>query len=177
MQALLNFEEYIVDDLSVRTNTDFKLRKGPGKPVEMRGQVKIQFDIKQRKGNDTAYMIPLTIEVNESQDHPASSPYYVFVAIRGFFSFNKREDPETTAKMISLNGLSMLYGVARGIVGQATAACPHGKFILPSMNFVELLKRKASELAGDNARPETPKDNSKTPARSRIKRQGDRKKQ
>lgn len=175
MQALLNFDQYIVDDLSVRTN-GFKLPKGRGKSVETWGEVKIQFDIKQNKGNDTAYMIPLTIEVNESQGHSAASPYYIFLAIRGFFSFNKREDPETTAKMISLNGLSMLYGVARGIVGQATASCPHGRFILPSVNFIELLKRKASEIA-DGEQPETPTANSRTPARNRTKRQGDKKKQ
>jgi preprotein translocase subunit SecB len=47
--------------------------------------------------------------------------------------------------MIGLNGLSILYGVARGVVAQATANCPHGKFILPSVNFIELMKSKAKE--------------------------------
>jgi len=45
--------------------------------------------------------------------------------------------------MIGLNGLVILYGTARGIVAQATANCLHGKFILPSVNFVELVKKKA----------------------------------
>lgn len=45
--------------------------------------------------------------------------------------------------MIAPNGLSMLYGVARGVVANATAMSWHGKFVLPSLNLIEIIKRKS----------------------------------
>ena len=37
----------------------------------------------------------------------------------------------------------MQYGLARGEVAQVTSNGMHGKFILPSVNFVELAKAEA----------------------------------
>ncbi|NOY64146.1 MAG: hypothetical protein GXO97_01905, partial [Nitrospirae bacterium] len=66
--------------------------------------------------------------------------------LNGFFSFPEGTEEETIKKMIGLNGLVILYGTARGIVAQATANCLHGKFILPSVNFIELVKKKAQPV-------------------------------
>jgi preprotein translocase subunit SecB len=66
--------------------------------------------------------------------------------LTGFFCFVEGTDEEIINKMIGPSGLSILYGVARGVVAQVTGNSWHGKFILPSMNFIELMKGKAQAI-------------------------------
>jgi hypothetical protein len=40
----------------------------------------------------------------------------------------------------------MAYALARGIVGQATGTSLHCKFLLPTVNFIELLKAKSKAV-------------------------------
>jgi hypothetical protein len=46
-------------------------------------------------------------------------------------------------KMIPLNGLAILYGIARGVVAQATANSSNEKFILPTVNLVEATRNRS----------------------------------
>jgi preprotein translocase subunit SecB len=134
MQALLNINDYVVEELTVKGNGDYK------KPAkEQEGQIDISFNAR-RKGKEPLFMITMTIELNKSKQAFANNAYYVFLKINGFFGFPKETGEETMQKMISLNGLVMLYGIARGVVAQATANGAHGKFVLPAVNFVELIK-------------------------------------
>jgi preprotein translocase subunit SecB len=135
MLGLLNFEEYFVEEIYVKAKPKFE-KKGRNE-----GEIAISFDIK-RKDMELRFMIPMEIKLNHSKKDSFNAPYQVILKITGFFSFPKGTDEETIHKMIGLNGLSILYGVARGVIAQATANCPHGKFILPSVNFIELMKSK-----------------------------------
>ncbi len=139
MQALLNIDDYFVEEFSIRTNPNYK------KAEAEQGGLEISFDIK-RKGTEPRFMILMQIDLNKSKKAFSSAAYQISLKISGFFSFVEGTPEETMNKMIGLNGLSILYGVSRGIVAQATANCPHGKFILPSMNFVVLLKKKAQAV-------------------------------
>lgn len=138
MQALLDINEYFVDELSVRTNHDFS------KKDQSSGGIKVDFDIKRNNTNPLEFMIPMTIAVNSDESNFAIAEYQISLKISGFFGFAEGTDEETINRMIGPSGLAILYGVARGVVAQATGNCWHGKFILPAMNFVELLKEKAS---------------------------------
>ncbi len=135
VQALLNFDDYFVEEITVKSNPDYKPKD------KVSGESSISFEIKQ-KGSELFFMMPMTIEVNKTKKAFSAAPYYIYLKISGFFSFPEGTDEETIRKMIGLNGLVMLYGAARGVVAQVTANCPHGKFVLPSRNFVELVKAK-----------------------------------
>ncbi len=138
MQAQLNIADYVVEELTLKGNADYhKTAK------EEKGEINIGFNIK-RKGKGPLFMVTMVIELNKSKQIFAIGPYYVFIKISGFFEFVKGTDEETMQKMIGLNGLVMLYGVARGVVAQITANGAHGKFVLPSVNFVELIKNSRS---------------------------------
>jgi len=136
MQSLLNMDEFLVEEFTVRGNPKYKADK-------VESDVKLSFSLK-RKGKEPFFMMPMTIDVNKTKKFFSSAPYYIFLRITGFFSFLEGTDEETIKRMIGLNGLAILYGVAMGTVAQATANCLHGKFLLPSVNFVELLKAKAT---------------------------------
>ena len=134
MKALLDINDYIVEELTIRGNDAFQ------KAAKVQeGQIDISFNVK-RKGKEPLFMISMAIELNKSKQVFASNAYYVYLKINGFFSFPKDTPEETMQKMIGLNGTVMLFGVARGVVAQATANGAHGKFVLPAVNFVELIK-------------------------------------
>jgi len=134
MQAQLNINDYAVEELTVKGNPEYQK---PSK--EQQGQIDIAFKMK-RKGKEPLFMITMIIELNKSKKAFIANAYYVYMKINGFFGFPKDTDEETMQKMIGLNGVVMLFGVARGVVAQATANGAHGKFVLPAVNFVELIK-------------------------------------
>ncbi len=138
MSALLNIQDYFIDELVVRTNPDFK-RDGEGK-----GDIGVSFDLR-RKGQEPKFIINMTVEANKSKKSFSSAPYYVSVKLGGLFIFPEGTDDDTMMKMLGTNGLAILYGVARGVVGQSTASCRYGKFVLPSVNFMELIKKQVKK--------------------------------
>jgi preprotein translocase subunit SecB len=136
MQSLLNINDYFVEELRVKTNVAHK----EGTSAE-EGALETSVGIK-RKGKEPHFMIQMKIELNRDKADFDKARYYVYLDISGFFNFAEGTDEETIRKMIGLNGPAILYGVARGVVAQATANCQHGKFVLPAMNFVKALRRK-----------------------------------
>jgi len=141
MQALLNIKEYFIDEISIKTNPDYQKKELDS------GNVKVEFDIRRNNSNPLEFMIPLTIFLNNEEADFCAAEYCVVMKLTGFFEFTAETDEETINRMIGPSGLSILYGVARGIIAQTTGNCWHGKFILPSLNFIEILKDKAEQLA------------------------------
>jgi preprotein translocase subunit SecB len=140
MQALLNIDEYFVEEVRVRTNPSYEESGQERRP----GQIKVSVSIK-KKGSEPDFMISMKLELNKEKRAFEASPYYVFLDITGYFSFEEGTEPDTIDKMIGFNGPAVLYGVARGIVSQITANCRNGKFVLPTVNFVELLQQQAEK--------------------------------
>lgn len=147
MPALLDIEEYFVEEIRVKASPDYS----GGSDHE--GTVSVSFNI-NRKGTEPFFMIPMVINVNKTKKAFETAPYQIVLKITGFFSFKEGTDEETIKKMISLNAPAMLYSIARGIVSQATAQSIHGKFILPTVNFVELLKKKRKKKTSASKKAE-----------------------
>ncbi len=141
MQTLLNINDYVVDELTVRGNPTFRKSE-----KEQKGQLDIGLSFKRKHKEPRSFMISMVIEISKSKDAGANYPYYVYLRIDGFFEFSEKADEETMQKMISLNGVSVLFGIARGVVAQVTANGAHGKFILPTINFVEMIKSGKKSL-------------------------------
>ncbi len=73
-------------------------------------------------------------------DDDLNAPYYVNLVIAAQFRFAAQIPDDMKHRMLVTNAPAMLYGVARGLLGQATSSARHGRMVLPSMNFVELAK-------------------------------------
>jgi len=134
MQSLLSITDFFIDELKIRTNPEYK------KSNKVISEATTSIGIK-RKSKEPHFMIKMTVEINKSKETFAKAPYYIYLDIVGFFNFVEGTDEETISKMIGLNGPVILYGVARGIVAQVTANFRHGKFVLPTVNFVEAMKK------------------------------------
>jgi preprotein translocase subunit SecB len=146
----LEIREYFVDALAVQRNPSYK----DGNAHD--GTLLVDFDI--RKAPDAPeFLITMTVDVNKDEAAFRKAPYRIGLAVSGYFGFPKGTDEEIIQKMIGPNGLSILYGIARGTVAQATACSRHGKFILPAVNFIELLREKAQRVATSSKKPRKPK--------------------
>lgn len=137
MQAQLNLNDYYINELSFVANRDHI-------PSEaLCGTIDLDFDIKRNSDNPLDFMIYLRVDVNPREEDFEKCDYRIHLCLSGFFSFEKGTAEDTISNMIATNGLSMLYGVARGMVANATAMSWHGKFVLPSLNLIEIIKRKS----------------------------------
>lgn len=138
MQGLLDINEYFVRELIIKENPAYKSKK------LHEGKTKISYGIK-RKDAGLDFMIDMNVQVGESRKLSKANPYYISIKLTGLFRFIKKTDENIIAKMINYNGLSILYGIARGIAAQATANCMYGKYVLPTINFIELIKRQSTK--------------------------------
>ncbi|MHB0970964.1 MAG: hypothetical protein ACYC7A_20110 [Thermoanaerobaculia bacterium] len=92
-------------------------------------------------------------------------PYDVRIAVLAYFQTPIDMGPDRTkmpARVIN-NALMIIYGIARGIVGQATAANAHGQFVLPAMTFDRLIAE--SKIAFEDQPMETAKKSHKQTSR------------
>lgn len=152
MQAQLNLDDFYIDELSFKVNRDHV-------PSEtLCGTIDVDFDVRRNTDNPLQFMIAMRVDINPREEDFKKCDYRIHLCLSGFFSFADGTTEDTIRNMIAPNGLSMLYGVARGVVASTTAQSWHGKFVLPSLNLIEIIKRKG-EAASGSENPKRKKKN------------------
>jgi preprotein translocase subunit SecB len=136
----LQLRDYSLTLLHVEANPSFK--EGPDQEYE--AQLGVDFDFRKQK-DAPVFRVDLDIALNASEKAFKSSPYRIQIRLEAFFEFDPGYPESDIPQLLAPNGLAMTYSIARGIVGQATGTSLHGKFVLPTVNFVELLKEKAKQ--------------------------------
>ena len=155
MLAPMQLDNYFVEELSFTSSPE--LSKAKRKPTE---GMSIAFDIR-RKGKEPIFLLSMFIKLPDV-GLPKKNMYNILLKIHGFFSFKPDIDEKTIERMISFNGLAILYGVARGVVAQVTANGPHGKYILPAVDFVAVIKSQLKETKRKKIKKTKKKKVSKT---------------
>lgn len=70
-------------------------------------------------------------------------PYTIDIEAAGFFEIlNKGLEENKREELALINGCSMLYSVIREHVMSFTTRCPHGTLILPTVNFLDKIKKE-----------------------------------
>jgi len=109
------------------------------------GVFDVDFDVQENAEDENTYRISMAIKVAEGgYTAEENAPYSVSMDIVGYFLFALDTAEQTKARMIHLNGASILYVIARGFVGQATGAAKNGQYVLPSVNFLEMLRQRVA---------------------------------
>ncbi len=138
MISPLQLNNYFVKELSYRSNPAYSA------DAQVRNEGRINCSVELGRGLNAPdhFMVALGIEVVPSEVAPALDPYHINMRIEGYFNFKPGTDAPQSEKerMVSLNGCSILMGLARGLVAQATGVSQFGKYLLPAVNFVEILK-------------------------------------
>ncbi len=145
----LDVQAYHVDEFGLRALDEYD----PERPS--RGAFDIDFDIHQHSEDPKAFRITMRIKFAErgytAEENP---PYTITLTITGYFVFAEETPNSVMERMIDINGASILYGIARGFVGQATGASRHDQFVLPAVNFIELVKARAASASEGVAEPQ-----------------------
>jgi len=92
---------------------------------------------KQYKG------ISFTLRVNYRTKNPALKAE---VKIAAAFDVDKDLSEEKQVKFILYNGLSILYGIIRGMIFQACSILPPSMRLLPTVNIADFVKSRLQEL-------------------------------
>lgn len=139
MQAQLNLNDYYINEYS------FTVNRNHISGEKLCGSIDFDFDISRNSSHPLDFMINIVIDLNSGEEDFQKCNYRIHLNITGFFSFEDGSTEDTIKKMIAPSGLAMLYGVSRGIVSSTTAMSWHGTFVLPSLNLIEIIKRKVED--------------------------------
>jgi len=88
-------------------------------------------------------LIDIRLDWSEGPDSPFSS---IQAVLSGFYSFPGETLEETMHDYVPTLCLVNLYGVARGLIAQATGLCAGGPFILPLVNMNEVVREFTQKL-------------------------------
>jgi preprotein translocase subunit SecB len=164
-QTPLDIESYYVRELHLKTNLDFD----DDKPAT--GELDVDYDVLLHPDDPLRFQVGLSVAVGFDEQR-TNEPYSLLVVIHGFFRFMEGTDDETKSRMMFSNAVPIMYGIARGCVGQATGTGFYGPLMLPPFNFVKLAQDKAQRESDAQPKPlpaptpETAKENPSAPERS-----------
>jgi preprotein translocase subunit SecB len=136
----LQLKDYFLEYLQLEANPQFRFGTGG----TYQGNVGVEFEFKKQE-NANIFRVDLDVSVNPTQEMFAQAPYRIKIKLQTILEFEGSYPEDRINELLGPNGLAMAYSIARGIVGQATGTSLHGKFILPTVNFIELLKQKSEE--------------------------------
>lgn len=146
---LLNLQGSNLLEISVRTNLDFI------QSVDPRTTVGYAFTASRHVSDSRLFRLELRLRIVPEDNLAKGNPYWIELAIDGYFRSNREiADKEVPAPIIE-NALAILYGVARGIVSTITGNGAHGKYLLPTITFSNSAEVTApnESIVDDKAEP------------------------
>lgn len=160
--APLQLRDYAVTDLAYRRRPDGE--RTPDDGLTMR------FEMEGARAGGETVLLVLRVWFNEAEDDDSETPpapHTGHVEVRGGFQWVGPEDVPGRDRLTVVNGLSVLYGIARVYVAQASGSGPDARLVLPSVSFHEV------DLDLDGAGPaagETPAEPAKKPTAKRTRK-------
>ena len=135
MPALLEIDQYFVDEFSLEVN-----QKYDGEQCQF--DLEVDYNIGRASDGQPNFEVSLIVEINRKEEVFSKCPYRVHLLVTGYFHFPEDTPEEKINNMIAPNGLAILYGVARNTVSQMAGVGRHGRVLLPSVNFIEIIQDK-----------------------------------
>lgn len=146
MQPVCQLEEFALTKLHV----DFQPPKRDEAQVS---QASFAFDYAVATQEKQQHRYRLTFQVGCKEVTDTSEPVGASIEaeIVGYFTFDVSDSKEKMDKLIRLNGVSILYGILRGIVATTTGVFPGGKFVLPTVMPQDIVTRVENQKAKSNS--------------------------
>lgn len=137
--AGLQLDRYLVDDLIFKCNK-FATTKDD-KPIDP--TIGIDFNVKGSEQDENIFLLDMVVDLNAGQAFKKFQLHQIHLHLYGWFRFTTPLDEPTKEKMLFTNASSILYGVARSIVANLTGSLGASRYILPSVNLLEIVKAKS----------------------------------
>jgi preprotein translocase subunit SecB len=143
----LDIQRYHVEELVFRALREYDPSQKTASAID------VDFDVQQDEASTRDYRISMRIQLAANgYTAEENAPYTVDMTIIGYFTFAEGTTEDVSQKMIYINGPAILFGIARGITGQATGASRHGQFVLPTVNFIEIEKARLEQALAESER-------------------------
>jgi Preprotein translocase subunit SecB. len=136
----LQLSAYWVEELQVKARPEILERRSPFEEL----LPKVNCEVLQALENERVYKVNLRV-VAGPKAAAGALPYEYRLKMSGVFSFPVDTPVKVQEQLINVSGPAMLYGLARGVIAQATALGPQGAYLLPSLNFVDIVESKAGK--------------------------------
>jgi len=141
-QSQMQLEHFCVDYLEIKTKPHKSSEPRLTETTDRR--LGIDFDVFRNEKNNE-FLIPLKVEITAEDEYDCFEK--VAIHLKGIFSFNENTNEEEIKKYVPLLCLTNLFGIARGIIAQATSLCCDGPFLLPLINMNIVIKQKSLETS------------------------------
>jgi preprotein translocase subunit SecB len=92
----------------------------------------------------------MRMEITVRPRRPNTFPYSIKLKISGGFVIEESFYQRDKGWSAEINGSSILYGAAREYIFAATAHCPHGPFLLPTVSFLPSIKKDDAEAVASS---------------------------
>jgi preprotein translocase subunit SecB len=136
-QPPLDIQRYHVEELVFRALREYDPN------LKTSSEIDVYFNVQQDEDVKRDYLITMRIQLAANgYTAEENAPYTVDLTIVGYFTIAEDASDDVTRRMLFLNAPAILFGIARGIAGQATGASKHGQFVLPTVNFVGIEKAR-----------------------------------
>jgi preprotein translocase subunit SecB len=143
MKSDIELLDYTYTDVSIKVLPEFKDKAPIEKPWLF--NINWNFNISESKKNKDRFKISFWVDVKQAIKDKNKFPYDIHMEMMALVLYQPQKSrlPENEIPInVTLWCLSILYGLMRSTVGGITAQSYHGKYILPSVNFVEGVKQK-----------------------------------
>lgn len=147
--ARLQLLEYRLETLIVEFNEDWLEAAEAGEAEEHSETYNVEAKVAFYSDKDAEGKAAIRLLVNCTPQTGLCRFRQVKVALWGIFIADSTLDEDERARYFGLDGPSILHGLARGIVASATGGCVEGPFIIPALNFAEILAAQAAEEDGE----------------------------
>lgn len=101
---------------------------------------------------DEPPMFAVRLQITITNETGKLAPYDLDIDIAGFFTISDRIEKEKQEEFVTVNGCAVLYSAIRDQVMTLTARSHHGTLILPTVNFLDKIKKKEPDKAVEKPR-------------------------
>ena len=146
MKALLQLRQYWIADFHLRPIAT----EGEDQPEADEDVLpSVDVNVFQSEEEPGQYAVRVNVKLLPETARAARLPYDFDLTLLGIFGFAEGTPLEVQQQMIHVNGSQILYGLARGLVADVTTHGPRGRYILPSVNLIQLLAEDTVPAAAE----------------------------
>ena len=106
--------------------------------------LRLKTDVKKDQ-DSLRFMVLLGVDLRRVPRTRPTQFTRIRIEVRGYFSLPEDTSDDLVQQLVPFNCFAILYGIARGIVSQATGITVCGSYLLPPINIIEALREKALE--------------------------------
>lgn len=122
-------------------------------PYPSFSNAKFQIGVRIDEAEATADTHPfvLHLKLDGEPKEGKSFPYRFAVAATAIVEFRGGDDANKRRDLIAVNGTSLVYSAVREVLLSLTFRFPNGPMLLPSANFLDMVKKPQTVAAGPSS--------------------------